>query len=54
MQSKHVFIGDYSGQITMLKVEETGYKPITTLKGHSGWEIFKFLPQISLKLTICF
>lgn len=36
MQTKHVFIGDYSGQITMLKVEENGYKPITTLKGHSG------------------
>ncbi|XP_023221824.1 WD repeat and FYVE domain-containing protein 2-like [Centruroides sculpturatus] len=36
MQSKHVFIGDYSGQITMLKIEDSGYKPITTLKGHSG------------------
>lgn len=35
-QSKHVFIGDYSGQVTMLKIEESGYKPITTLKGHSG------------------
>lgn len=36
MQSKHAFIGDYTGQITMLKIEETGYKPITTLKGHSS------------------
>ncbi|XP_076312578.1 WD repeat and FYVE domain-containing protein 2-like [Tachypleus tridentatus] len=36
MQSKHAFIGDYSGQITMLKIEATGYKPVTTLKGHSG------------------
>lgn len=36
MQTKHVFIGDASGQITMLKIEETGYKPITTLKGHSA------------------
>ncbi|XP_037559536.1 WD repeat and FYVE domain-containing protein 2-like [Dermacentor silvarum] len=35
-QSKHAFVGDYSGQITMLKVEQTGYKPVTTLKGHSG------------------
>ena len=35
MQSKHVFIGDYTGQITMIKLEENGYKPVTTLKGHS-------------------
>ncbi|CAN8020167.1 unnamed protein product [Ixodes persulcatus] len=35
-QSKHAFIADYSGHITMVKVEETGYKPVTTLKGHSG------------------
>ena len=35
-QSKLVFIGDYSGQVTMLKIESSGYKPITTLKGHSG------------------
>lgn len=37
-QSKLVFIGDYSGQVTMLKIEASGYKPITTLKGHSGNE----------------
>jgi WD40 repeat protein len=36
MQSKHAFIGDYNGHITMLKIEETTYKPITTLKGHSA------------------
>lgn len=36
MQSKHAFIGDYSGHITMLKIEENSYKPITTLKGHSS------------------
>ncbi|KAI1285878.1 WD repeat and FYVE domain-containing protein 2 [Halotydeus destructor] len=35
MQSKHAFIGDQSGQITMLKIEENTYKPITTLKGHA-------------------
>jgi len=35
MQSKHAFIGDQSGQITMLKIEESGFKPVTTLKGHS-------------------
>jgi WD40 repeat protein len=36
MQSKHAFIGDHNGQITMLKIEETGFKPVTTLKGHAG------------------
>ncbi|CAG2163262.1 unnamed protein product [Oppiella nova] len=36
MQSKHAFVGDYNGIITMLKIEENTYKPITTLKGHSA------------------
>ncbi|XKL68203.1 hypothetical protein PGB90_003694 [Kerria lacca] len=34
--SSHAFIGDYSGQITMLKLDNIGIKVITTLKGHSG------------------
>lgn len=34
--TKHVFIGDYNGMITMLKIEESGYKPITTLRGHQA------------------
>lgn len=35
-QSKHAFIGDYSGHITMLKLENSGTTLITTLKGHTG------------------
>ncbi|XP_019759587.1 WD repeat and FYVE domain-containing protein 2 isoform X2 [Dendroctonus ponderosae] len=35
-QSKHAFVGDYSGQITMLKLDNNGPSVITTLKGHSG------------------
>ncbi|XP_063242187.1 WD repeat and FYVE domain-containing protein 2 [Bacillus rossius redtenbacheri] len=35
-QSKHAFVGDYSGQIAMLKLENGGVQLITTLKGHSG------------------
>lgn len=35
-ESSHAFIGDYSGQITMLKLDNIGIKVITTLKGHSG------------------
>ncbi|XP_060517053.1 WD repeat and FYVE domain-containing protein 2 [Cylas formicarius] len=35
-QTKHAFIGDYSGQITMLKLDNNGLTVITTLKGHSG------------------
>lgn len=31
-KSKHVFVGDYSGQITMLKLEESGPQVITVLK----------------------
>lgn len=36
LQTRHAFIGDYNGTITMLKIEPTGYKPITTLRGHSS------------------
>lgn len=35
-QTKHAFVGDYSGQITMLKLDNNGVTVITTLKGHSG------------------
>uniref|UniRef100_U5ENG3 FYVE-type domain-containing protein n=1 Tax=Corethrella appendiculata TaxID=1370023 RepID=U5ENG3_9DIPT len=34
--SKHVFIGDYSGQITMLKLAQNGCSMVTTMKGHAG------------------
>ncbi|XP_022920553.1 WD repeat and FYVE domain-containing protein 2 [Onthophagus taurus] len=35
-QTKHAFVGDYSGQITMLKLSNNGITVITTLKGHAG------------------
>ncbi|XP_065163766.1 WD repeat and FYVE domain-containing protein 2 [Atheta coriaria] len=35
-QTKHAFIGDYSGQIAMLKLANNGAQVVTTLKGHSG------------------
>ncbi|KAL3846764.1 hypothetical protein ACJMK2_017723 [Sinanodonta woodiana] len=35
-QSKYVFVGDYSGQISVLKISNTNFTLITTLKGHSG------------------
>lgn len=35
-QSKHAFIGDYSGVITMLKLDANQVTEITKLKGHSG------------------
>ncbi|XP_012284776.1 WD repeat and FYVE domain-containing protein 2 [Orussus abietinus] len=35
-QSKHAFVGDYSGQIAMLKLTATGVTLITTLKTHTG------------------
>lgn len=34
--SKYAFVGDYSGQITMLKLSATGASVITTMKGHAG------------------
>ncbi|XP_077299813.1 WD repeat and FYVE domain containing 2 [Arctopsyche grandis] len=35
-QAKLAFIGDYSGQISMLKLDNNGVRLVTTLKGHSG------------------
>lgn len=35
-QAKYAFVGDYSGQITMLKLDVSGVKFVTTFKGHSG------------------
>nr|CAD7402769.1 unnamed protein product [Timema cristinae] len=35
-QSKHAFVGDYSGLVSMLKLDNSGVQPVTNLKGHSG------------------
>merc|ERR1712158_292716 len=35
-QAQYVFIGDYSGAITVCHLEAQGLKFINTLKGHSG------------------
>lgn len=37
-ETQHAFVGDYSGQITLLKLEKQTYSTITTLKGHEGNE----------------
>uniref|UniRef100_A0A8C2EN31 WD repeat and FYVE domain containing 1 n=1 Tax=Cyprinus carpio TaxID=7962 RepID=A0A8C2EN31_CYPCA len=34
--TQHAFVGDYSGQITLLKLDEQTCSVITTLKGHAG------------------
>ncbi|XP_075014288.1 WD repeat and FYVE domain-containing protein 1 isoform X2 [Calonectris borealis] len=35
-ETRHAFVGDYSGQITLLKLEQNTCSIITTLKGHEG------------------
>jgi len=35
-QSNYVFVGDYSGQVSVLKINNQNFNLITTLKGHSG------------------
>ncbi|KAJ8321471.1 hypothetical protein KUTeg_000980 [Tegillarca granosa] len=48
-QSRYVFVGDYSGQISVLKVSNSNFEVISTLKGHSGsirslaWDIQRSL-----------
>ncbi|GAB5576041.1 WD repeat and FYVE domain-containing protein 1 isoform X2 [Prionailurus iriomotensis] len=34
--TQYAFVGDYSGQITLLKLEQNSCSVITTLKGHEG------------------
>lgn len=34
--SKHVFVGDFAGQITMLKLQQSGASLVTVLKGHTS------------------
>lgn len=36
LDTQHAFVGDYSGQITLLKLEQNTCSVITTLKGHEG------------------
>ncbi|XP_059172712.1 WD repeat and FYVE domain-containing protein 2-like isoform X2 [Physella acuta] len=35
-QSKYAFVGDYSGQISVLKLKDTSFDHVVTLKGHAG------------------
>ncbi|BFZ06608.1 hypothetical protein BsWGS_09647 [Bradybaena similaris] len=35
-QSKYAFVGDYSGQISVLKLKDNTFDLVTTLKGHAG------------------
>ncbi|XP_056004187.1 uncharacterized protein LOC125660208 [Ostrea edulis] len=35
-QSKYAFVGDYSGQISVLRISNTEFSLIVNLKGHSG------------------
>ncbi|KAL4220349.1 WD repeat and FYVE domain-containing protein 2 [Mactra antiquata] len=48
-QSNYVFVGDYVGHITVLKISDRIFNLITTLKGHSGsvrslaWDVTRSL-----------
>ncbi|XP_053871171.1 WD repeat and FYVE domain-containing protein 2 isoform X3 [Malaclemys terrapin pileata] len=36
VETRHVFIGDHSGQVTILKLEQENCSLVTTFKGHTG------------------
>ncbi|XP_053141086.1 WD repeat and FYVE domain-containing protein 2 isoform X2 [Hemicordylus capensis] len=36
VETRHVFIGDHSGQVTILKLEQENSSLITTFRGHTG------------------
>lgn len=35
-QARYAFIGDANGQITMLRLDQSGAAIVTTFKGHTG------------------
>lgn len=38
-ETQHTFVGDYAGQISLLRLERQKCSVITTLKGHEGkWD----------------
>lgn len=51
-ESKHIFVGDYSGSIAVLRVKDdsSSLVPVTTLQGHSGKS---FSSYIFVRLTMC-
>lgn len=36
METRHAFVGDQSGQVTILKLEQDSCNLVTTFKGHTG------------------
>jgi hypothetical protein len=36
---QYAFVGDYSGQISVLKITDSNFELIIALKGHSGEEV---------------
>uniref|UniRef100_A0AAY5EC22 FYVE-type domain-containing protein n=1 Tax=Electrophorus electricus TaxID=8005 RepID=A0AAY5EC22_ELEEL len=36
VETRHAFVGDYSGQVTILKLEQDNCNLVTTFKGHTG------------------
>uniref|UniRef100_A0A8B9PTF6 WD repeat and FYVE domain containing 2 n=1 Tax=Apteryx owenii TaxID=8824 RepID=A0A8B9PTF6_APTOW len=36
VETRHVFVGDHSGQVTILKLEQESCSLVTTFKGHTG------------------
>ncbi|CAB1347127.1 unnamed protein product, partial [Coregonus sp. 'balchen'] len=36
VETRHAFVGDYSGQVTILKLEQDSCSLVTTFKGHTG------------------
>ena len=36
VETRHAFVGDQSGQVTILKVEQDSCSMVTTFKGHTG------------------
>lgn len=51
--SKTVFVGDNSGTITVLKLENTECKYVSCLKGHMGKSVYVFACLLVYNSELC-
>ena len=51
--NKYAFVADYSGQISVLKLDTSGFQLITTLRGHQSENISVGVSSPWLQCEVC-
>jgi len=54
VETRHAFVGDQSGQVTILKLEQESCSLVTTFKGHTGTHTHLDLKiEVASKTAVC-